>query len=329
MNLMLDKIIIINLSRRSGGGQTYLDKQTDKISRLISKPIIIENIRDIIKYSFKGELITGKYLVYNPSNYCLPLVPNNITLYQNVKNYGVGINKDSKKDVIKYLILRILTKLSTYISKKNIYVSHYIKSLKFRKTQKDILIHSGAPTPRRYNTHKDNTFLIVSSGMMEHKNIGLTVEAINDYLLNYQYNYHIKLVGHVDRKWENVDYLEYLKHSELMEEYWKSRIYISASSAEAFPLTPHESMAMGTPCILSDIPPHREVAGNAALYFKPNDKEDLTNKIDKLLNDKELYDEMVKRGYEQIKRYSWEKNAEQLLQVFEEVANPRIKNIKK
>jgi glycosyltransferase involved in cell wall biosynthesis len=47
--------------------------------------------------------------------------------------------------------------------------------------------------------------------------------------------------------------------------------YISASTLEAFPLTPFEAMSFGVPCVLSDIPEHREVAGDAALYFPRSD----------------------------------------------------------
>ncbi len=54
---------------------------------------------------------------------------------------------------------------------------------------------------------------------------------------------------------------------------------VTASSAEAFPLTPAEAGSMGCPVILSDIPPHREVAGHNTMYFSLDSH---TNLVDAL-----------------------------------------------
>lgn len=50
---------------------------------------------------------------------------------------------------------------------------------------------------------------------------------------------------------------------------------VSASSLEAHPLTPAEAGALGCPLVLSDIRPHREVAGSRALYFASDDDSEL------------------------------------------------------
>lgn len=47
----------------------------------------------------------------------------------------------------------------------------------------------------------------------------------------------------------------------------KHQFFINASKIEGQALVLLEALAQGVPCLLSDIPPHREVAGNAALYF--------------------------------------------------------------
>jgi glycosyltransferase involved in cell wall biosynthesis len=58
--------------------------------------------------------------------------------------------------------------------------------------------------------------------------------------------------------------------------YRRASLYVSASALEAFPLTPYEAMSFGVPCVLSDIPTHREVAGDAAIYFGLGDAESLS-----------------------------------------------------
>ncbi len=54
----------------------------------------------------------------------------------------------------------------------------------------------------------------------------------------------------------------------LSQLYEAAALYISASMAEAYPLTPGEAASFGTPTVLSDIAPHREVLPNAA-FFEP------------------------------------------------------------
>ncbi len=65
--------------------------------------------------------------------------------------------------------------------------------------------------------------------------------------------------------------------------YRAADIFISASTIEGLPNAVLESLLMGTPCILSNIPMHAEVLANTndaiGLLFKNNDSEDLTKKI--------------------------------------------------
>ena len=80
----------------------------------------------------------------------------------------------------------------------------------------------------------------------------------------------IRLVGNVS----NVK--EYLQASDY---------FISTSLSEGLPNTVMEAMACGLPCVLSDIPSHREILEinkGASLIFKIKDTEDLIKKIDGL-----------------------------------------------
>lgn len=51
----------------------------------------------------------------------------------------------------------------------------------------------------------------------------------------------------------------------------KAHVFVSASRFEGMPISILEAMACGLPMVLSDIPAHREVAGDAAVYFGPDD----------------------------------------------------------
>ena len=75
-----------------------------------------------------------------------------------------------------------------------------------------------------------------------------------------------------------------------------------------------ESMACGTPVITSPHGSLPEVAGNAALYVEnPGKSEEIYNSLYKLVKDSILYGQFVDKGFERIKKFSWQKTAEDTL----------------
>jgi glycosyltransferase involved in cell wall biosynthesis len=79
-----------------------------------------------------------------------------------------------------------------------------------------------------------------------------------------------------------------------------------------------EYMSMGIPIVAFDLPETRYTAQDAALYAIPNLVEDFTQKIETLLNDKELRCQMGALGRKRIEEeLSWEQNKKILLSVYE------------
>jgi glycosyltransferase involved in cell wall biosynthesis len=78
-------------------------------------------------------------------------------------------------------------------------------------------------------------------------------------------------------------------------------------------------MQLGCPVITSNVSSLPEVGGEAALYINPNDAKDIAGKIQKVISDKNLREELIKKGYEQVKKFSWEKTAKETLKVLEEM----------
>ena len=70
-------------------------------------------------------------------------------------------------------------------------------------------------------------------------------------------------------------------------------------------LPPLEAMAKGCPVASSDKSSLPEVLGQAAIYFNPDNKDDMQAKIELIIKDKKLREDLVKKGYAQVRKYSW------------------------
>jgi glycosyltransferase involved in cell wall biosynthesis len=91
--------------------------------------------------------------------------------------------------------------------------------------------------------------------------------------------------------------------------------YILPSLHEGFGITLLQALACGVPVAASDIPVLKEVAGNAALYFNPRDKEEMAASMEKIIFDEKLREELIARGFARAREFSWEKCARETLKV--------------
>ena len=98
---------------------------------------------------------------------------------------------------------------------------------------------------------------------------------------------------------------------ELPSLYRGARALVYPSTLEGFGIPVLEAMSSGCPTLLADIPVFREVAGEAARYFRPDDAGALAAIIDELLGDPEAAQELREAGLVQAANYSWTITAEQ------------------
>ena len=95
--------------------------------------------------------------------------------------------------------------------------------------------------------------------------------------------------------------------------------FVFPSLYEGFGFPVLEAMACGTPVICSNVSSLPEVGGDAALQIDPLDSEALAEAMHQVATDERLRTVLVERGYEQVRRFSWQLCANQVLQVLEDV----------
>jgi glycosyltransferase involved in cell wall biosynthesis len=99
---------------------------------------------------------------------------------------------------------------------------------------------------------------------------------------------------------------------ELPALYRHAQIFVYPSFAEGFGMPPLEALASGTPVITSDSTAIPEVVGDAGLLIDPTDAGALQAAIERLLANPALRAELVQRGLERAKVFTWRRSAEAL-----------------
>ena len=82
-----------------------------------------------------------------------------------------------------------------------------------------------------------------------------------------------------------------------------------------------EAMVHGAPVVSSNATCLPEIYGNAALFFNPGNTEDISLKIERILSDTELRKDLIEKGHAQVKKYSWEKMANETHDIYVKALN--------
>lgn len=161
---------------------------------------------------------------------------------------------------------------------------------------------------------RDVDILYVST-FEKRKNHRKLMDAINlfDYPLNVTFvgsdnglkQEMIDFASSLTIKGHNIQFLEQISEHELCEIYLRSKVFCFPSFYEGFGMPLVEAYQFGCNVVCSDIDIFREVTMNKGLYFDPNSKQDLRDKLQLALKT-DLVDDSVLR-HEIMKRYSWDR----------------------
>lgn len=95
-----------------------------------------------------------------------------------------------------------------------------------------------------------------------------------------------------------------------------AEVFLFPSEYEGFGLPVLEAMACGAPVITTNVSSIPEVGGDAAMYVAPKQPEELAAAIEKMLSSESVRQDYIARGFEQCKKFSWDKTAEMTEEVY-------------
>jgi glycosyltransferase involved in cell wall biosynthesis len=95
-------------------------------------------------------------------------------------------------------------------------------------------------------------------------------------------------------------------------------VFIFPSLHEGFGIPPLEAMACGTPVITSNVSSLPEVVADAGVLVDPYNTDEMAEAIYRVVSNRDLREQMQRKGLERVKLFSWERAARETLQILEE-----------
>lgn len=171
-------------------------------------------------------------------------------------------------------------------------------------------------------------YIMYAGQWRQHKNLVRLLKAYE--LLRRHHDVKLALVGKVDPAFpiipktiselkleEDVILTDFVEDDELLRYYGAAEVFAFPSLAEGFGFTPLEAIAAGVPVASSSAEPMPEILGDAAVYFNPRSTEDMVSSIESLLVDKGLRKQLIEKGAERVRQFSWQTTATQMLAVYD------------
>lgn len=268
-------------------------------------------------------------LLLNLANTAPILYPNKITAIHDIayKRYPKSFSRAFRAayGLATPIIIKTSKALITVsqFSKKEIQDYYKVDSTKIHIVHNAVSTQFHPLTQRKQN--KPQYLLAVSSWHYQ-KNFHGLIEAFNKIK---QADCQLYLIGEKNTSFSNqpqlkqserVQYLGRVTDDELITYYQNAQAFIYPSYYEGFGIPPLEAQACGCPCVISNAASLPEVGGDSVIYCDPHDPQDIAKKIDTLLNDPTLQQSLVKKGFQNIKRFDWMDSAEKIIQLIKENA---------
>ena len=187
------------------------------------------------------------------------------------------------------------------------------------------VVHSGPGLePNGRVPHEHGDFLLYVGDLSRHKNLRFLVDVaaragVPLVLAGRPGDGYSELAQHVTASTADVRVVAAPTDGELERLYGSAVATVLPSRYEGFGFTPLEAMARDCPVLASDIPAVREVSGDGALLLPLDDEATWVAAVREVTADEGVRARLRARGRETVNRYSWERTARQLCDVFRDV----------
>lgn len=229
----------------------------------------------------------------------------------------ITVSEFSKKDVI-----RIFD-----VPEEKIKVTHLAADHIFSPLNKNT---AGEYIEEKYKI--DTKFLLYLGGFSARKNVRSILIAFSRIYKNLSDDYKLvflgpsrdehdalrKLADALNIK-DKVCFTGFVPHEDLPLFYNAASLFIYPSLYEGFGLPPLEAMSCKCPVITSNVSSIPEVVEDGAVLIDPNNPDELKDSIEKVLEDEDFQNEIINKGYERSKAFSWKKTALETLDIYEEL----------
>lgn len=176
-------------------------------------------------------------------------------------------------------------------------------------------------------------FLLYVGNIKPHKNLSGLLAAFA--MIRHQLPHHLVIVGkregfltgdsEVAAKAQElnnrVHFTGHVEDKMLRQYFAYAEALILPSFYEGFGLPPLEAMACGCPVVVSNVASLPEVCSDAALYCDPYDPKDIACKVQRLMTEPVLQEELRQKGFERAKLFTWDRCAHETLAVIQQVLN--------
>jgi glycosyltransferase involved in cell wall biosynthesis len=241
---------------------------------------------------------------------------------------------------VKQQVFKLVVRLVAHKSKHIITPSKFVKNdvAQYTKTgsNKITVTHLAAdritdmPAPVELLAHQK--YIMYVGRPLPHKNLRRLMEAYS-IIRNTGDGIRLVMVGKRDElyerhaRWAQQEHIEglvfagYASEGRLRWLYEHAAAYVFPSLSEGFGLPGLEAMAHGAPVVSSNATCLPEIYGDAAEYFNPENIQSMVKAINNVLENPNRRAELKRSGAAQVKKYSWQKTAEQTLEVYRKILN--------
>lgn len=269
---------------------TYYD--TYFLDHLNNKPFVL-TVHDMIHEKFRE--------LFHDDASAQPTIENKKKLITKASHI-IAISENTKKDIIEIYGVSE-SKISVVYHATSILENQYVDL----DLPKDYILFVGS----RYNYKNFRGFVESIAELLIEKEITLLCigQAFNqseiDFLkeLNIQNHCHHKIVN----------------DSELYQIYNAALFFVFPSYYEGFGIPILEAFQSRCPVLLSNTSCFPEIAQDAALYFDPYSKQDMREKVGYMIQNKEVREDLIRKGTKRVKDFNWTISSEQTSEVYMKV----------